>query len=445
MEKMNQQQMTLKASATDNNMLYPLDASPPPGQSLLLASQWLFLMIPLCVIPASVLGYAFGLTTGEQAMYLQRILILTGFMTATQALVGNRLTLVCGPATVLIVGYLAAGGGDIYGFSGAMIMGGALLALLGATGMLRRLLGLFTPNVVAVILILVAVSLIPVLTKMAAGMTMSDPSGQPEILIRSVALAMLIVFMSQYLPGFSRPLAILIGIIIGIAVNLTLGLKMSPSAAPNISWLSFPLPIGFSGSHYSLSVLLPFLFCYLALAVNEVGSVQGMGNLLQVKDLDRRQDRSFITTGAANLVCGLFGTIGLVSYSLSPGVVSVTRVASRHVLMLGACLLFLFGLSPRLTYFFSLIPVEVVGAAMLAILGTQIGAGVAILIRKGDFTARDYMVVGFPVMLGGLISFLPQDFFMQWPVTLRTLLSNSMVVGVLTVLILEHGLRGRRV
>jgi xanthine/uracil permease len=437
---MNQRQTSLNASETDIGLLYPLDARPPPGQSLLLASQWLFLMLPISVIPASVLGYAFGLTTGEQAMYLQRILILTGFMTATQALVGNRLTLVCGPATVLIVGYLAAGGGDIYGFSGAMIMGGALLALLGVTGMLRRLLGLFTPNVVAVILILVAVSLIPVLTKMAGGVTIHDPSGQPEILIRSVLLAMLIVFMSQYLPGFSRPLAILIGIIIGIVVNLVLGLKVSASD-PNISWLSFPSPVGISGSHYSPSVLLPFLFCYLALAVNEVGSVQGMGNLLQVKDLDRRQDRSFITTGAANLVCGLFGTIGLVSYSLSPGVVSVTRVASRHVLMLGACLLFLFGLSPQLTYFFSLIPAEVVGAAMLAILGTQIGAGVAILLRKGDFTARDYIVIGFPVMLGGLISFLPQDIFVQWPVMLRTLLSNSMVVGVLTVLILDHGLR----
>jgi len=86
------------------------------------------------------------------------------------------------------------------------------------------------------------------------------------------------------------------------------------------------------------------------------------------------------------------------------------------------------------------IPVEVAGATILAIVGTQVWTGVAILVRKEGLNARDFMVIGFPVMLGALISFLPKAFFAQGPIILRTVLGNSMVVGVLIVLILKQGL-----
>ncbi len=267
-------------------LIYPLDAWPPKGASLLLALQWLFLMLPLSVIPASVLGFAFGLSPEAQAEYLQRILILTGLGTAVQAYWGNKLTLITGPAAVLLVGYISAGGGDIYSFSGAMILGGIVLLLLGISGLLRKLMNLFTPNVVAAILILVAVSLIPVVAEMAAGKSALYPSGRPSVLMRSVGLALLIIFMSQYLPRLIRPLAIFIGILIGLFISLFTGAVGIPET-PGLAPVALPGLPSFSMSYLSPSILLPFLFCYLALAVNEIGSVQGMGQLLLLKLLLR--------------------------------------------------------------------------------------------------------------------------------------------------------------
>jgi len=427
----------------DLELLYSLDDWPPPGSSILFGMQWLALMLPLVMIPASVLSYGFNLSPGQQVDYLQRIILLTGIGTFIQAVLGNRLALVSGPAAVLMVGYLAAGGRSIYSFSGAIILGGSLLLVLGASGWLKRLMRLFTPNVVAAILILVAISLIPVVTGMAAGIDSEHPHGQTLVFFRAVALAMIIIFMSRYLPGIFRPLAIFIGIIIGMILNALTG-NISLDHSLEHQWVSFPAFAAINLDDWSPRILLPFFFCYVALAVNEIGSVQGMGKLLEIKDLDKRQDRSFIFEGIINIASGLMGTIGAVSYSLSPGMVSVTKVASRYMTAIGAAILFLIGFSPKAANLLNLIPADVSASALLAILGTQIGAGVAILFRKAQMTGRDFMVVGFPVILGGITAFLPVDFFSGLPVYLHGLLSNSMVTGVIAVLILEHGLRPQK-
>jgi xanthine/uracil permease len=85
------------------------------------------------------------------------------------------------------------------------------------------------------------------------------------------------------------------------------------------------------------------------------------------------------------------------------------------------------------------IPSSVVGAALLTAMASQIGAGISILTRSGEgLEGRDYLVVGLPLLLGGIVSILPHDFFRHFPPSAQTFLENGLVVGIILVLFLEH-------
>ena len=54
-------------------------------------------------------------------------------------------------------------------------------------------------------------------------------------------------------------------------------------------------------------------------------------------------------------------------------------------------------------------------------------------------------MIGLPVLMGTVVSFLPGRVLGGFPLFLRPLLGNGFVVGVLAALLLEHGvLRGRK-
>jgi uracil permease len=74
-------------------------------------------------------------------------------------------------------------------------------------------------------------------------------------------------------------------------------------------------------------------------------------------------------------------------------------------------------------------------------LGSQVGAGITAITAGGrSLAARDYLVVGLPVMIGTLVAAIPPAFFAGFPAWLGTILGNGLVLGIILVLSLEHAL-----
>jgi uracil permease len=85
------------------------------------------------------------------------------------------------------------------------------------------------------------------------------------------------------------------------------------------------------------------------------------------------------------------------------------------------------------------IPAPVIGAVMVVAMAAQVGAGINVLTQsESPLTPRDYMVIGIPLLMGGIVSILPEAFFLPIPTALNALLKNGLVVGVVLVLLLEH-------
>jgi xanthine/uracil permease len=141
------------------------------------------------------------------------------------------------------------------------------------------------------------------------------------------------------------------------------------------------------------------------------------------------------------MVSGVFGVIGPVNYSLSPGVIYATGCASRFPLLPCSVIIILLSFLPALIGFMGSIPSVVVGSVLLYLMSAQIAAGLIVAFkeaREKDFDLENGLIIGAPVLLGTIFSFLPPDVIHSLPVVLKPILGNGFVVGVITVFIMEH-------
>lgn len=186
-------------------------------------------------------------------------------------------------------------------------------------------------------------------------------------------------------------------------------------------------------------VLVSFLFCFFALSINDLGSIQSMQGILNPTGMSSRINRGITFTGVANIIAGFLGVIGPVNFSLSPGVIRATKSASRFALIPASILLCLISFSPLVINLLDNIPPAVIGSSLIYILSFQVSAGKDIAFHsKKDFSVQNILTIGIPTLLGTIIAFLPVSSFRLLPIFLQPIIGNGFVVGVLTVLILEH-------
>lgn len=426
------------AEKPDIVYLYSIDDRLPFWHGLLYGLQWAAIVFPSLIIASALAGQALGLQPAAQIRFLQLTLLLSGALTIIQTLWGHRYPLLEGPATALLLTFLALAAHGIEVIQGGLILGGLMLVVIGITRALKPLLCFFTPNVVGVILLLIALTLLPHLLPGVSGVDLQHPAGQYPIFTISLALMLVIALLSRWLRGFWQTIAMFLGIMLGtVAFALLGGVDWQPVTAA--SWLASPNRWLAALPQFHWPAIAAFALAYVAVLVNSVGSIQGIANVTDTKRLPVALHRGILINGLAGICCGLTGIVGTVSYSMSPGVVLVTRVASRFALSFCGLILVGAAFIPKLAAVFAAVPAPVVGAALCVGLGGQVGAGLAIISgQQHRLTGRDYLVIGLPLVVGTLVSLLPAAFFTGMPATLQIFLGNGLIVGILMVLLLEH-------
>ncbi len=420
------------------NFKYQLDDRPPLAVLVALGLQWFAVSIPGFAIIGAVVGDIHGLQLGEQILYVQKTLFLSAAALAVQVLGGHRLPLVLGPSSVLLIGLIASQGFDVPTVYSSILIGGLILALVSLAGFFGRLQRLFTPRVVAVILILIALTLAPTVMGL---ITVAGGRASPLAnLLFAMILTLSMFFLYRYLWGIWRSTLILWAMVAGTLMHVFL-FPQSPVIQPFFE--AKPISLFFTELTTGLSVqpgvLVSFLFCFFALSINDLGSIQSMKELLNPQDMTKRIKRGITFTGLANALSGFFGVVGPVNFSLSPGVITATGCASRYTLLPAAALLFLLSFSPLLVGLMGAIPPVVVGSCLIYILSYQVAAGLMVAFQAGDrFGLENGLVIGLPVLLATIVAFLPGPVLGSFPAVLRPVLGNGFVIGVISTIILEH-------
>ncbi len=414
---------------------YGPDDRPGLVPFLLYGLQWWVVSLPMTVILGLIAARLHHNGVDAQIFYLQKVFGLVGLTTIVQIYWGHRLPLVVGPAAVLLVGITASassGAGAVYT---GLAAGGLSLALAARSGLLSRLRTLFTSRIVAIILILIAFTLTPSILRLTTG----RGEGMAGLGFAAVTVFALILCNAR-LPGVFKSLTVLFGLLGGVAAHYVLFGPAAPLAGGPAEEAAF-----FSTFAFEPGVLISFVFCYLALSVNELGSVESIGHMVRADDMEKRVAKGAELQGWGGMASGALGVLGSVDYSLSAGVIAATGCASRHTLLPAGAGLLVCAFFPDAIALFCRIPDAVMGALMLYLLSAQLVGGLHMLVAdKGVSDFNSGIIVALPLMVGLLFSLAPTELLAAVPGPLRPLAGNGFIMGTVTALVLEHLVFGKR-
>ncbi|MDR2387197.1 MAG: purine/pyrimidine permease [Deltaproteobacteria bacterium] len=419
-------------------MAFNLEDRPPWPILILYGLQWWVVTLPCVVVTGVVVAALHYPDWPNQVWYLQKLFLAMGLISLAQITLGHRLPLVIGPATVLMVGLAATTEASIGALYTAMALGGALMAILGFTNRMAALRRFFTTRIVAVILILIAFTLSPVMSRLILGPNPQTGLAQAgPALVLAIILLLALVVTNELLKGSLKSLTMPLGLMVG-----TLAYRFFLPAATAVSQAPSPrLPRAglFLSPSFELGPILAFVMCFLALIVNEMSSTEAVGRMLKAPDMDARVRRGVGMTGLGSLFSGLLGVIGPVDYTMSVGLISATSCAARLTFIPAALALMASALAPSFIAILVSIPQPIMGAVLLYSMVSQLSGGLSLLVsERAVANYLQGLVVGLPLMIGLLIAFAPAEVFHSFPSILRPIIANGFVMGTLLVIALEH-------
>jgi xanthine/uracil permease len=415
---------------------YGLDDRPPIVETVIFGLQWLAIAMATVVIIGKVVAGLHFDDPVRQLVYLQKLFFVVAVALFSQVFWGHRLPLIAGPATVLLVGIVAGAGSRIDAIYTTIAAGGALLVVLSVSGLFSALTRLFTFRVVATILMLIALTITPTILALIT----TAPSDQLVPLNLGFALALLLAMLAaeRLLSGIWKSTMIVWALVAGSAAYLTL---VPPAAWQDRGRLGI-VSTFFTDLTTRLSwdpgLLIAFLVCFIALSINDLGSIQAVGRLIDPPAMPRRVTAGIALTGLSNILAGCCGVIGTVNFSLSAGIIAANGNASRFTLIPTSLGLLAIAFLPGVVAVVWNVPSVVVGTILLYIMSAQLAAGLMVAFGSGGFSFQDGLIISIPAMVSVVVSYLPAAVKATFPPLLLPVLGNGFVVGVVTVLVLEH-------
>lgn len=413
------------------DLRYGIDARPPMGESTLQALQWLAITLPFVVIIGTVAAEHHFADPGLRTLYLQKATFVTGLLLLGQAFLGHRLTLVAGPATALLLGIVESRTALDATYT-AIAVCGVVLAIVSASGLLGVLRGLFTQRVTAAVVLLVAFTMTPTILRL---LTLGSAETTAGRLVFAAGYIVTLFLAHRLLPVAGRSLLIIAGMTAGSAVFCGV-FGVTGTLGNHAAMASFFT--GIPTLVFDAGTILSIFFCFLALSLNEIGSMQAIAPLLRPTGMDGRIRRGMTITGLVNAAAGLLGVIGPVDFSISPGVIAASGCGSRFPLIPAAGILLLASFSPAALGMAGAIPPTVVGGTLVYTLSGQVAAGLTAAFGDATFTFEDGLVIGLPLLAGTVMAQLPPGVVAEFPASIRSVAGNGFVIGVVAVLLLDR-------
>jgi len=421
-------------------MKYNVDDKLKTRDLVLYGLQWFSVILPTLIILSGIASALHTDDINQQLFYSQKVFILAGIAIIIQILWGHKLPVLSGPASVLLIGILGSHTASDNAIYTAMAIGGIFATLLSFGKFFNLLQKIFTTRVIIVILLLVALTIQPLILRLSSG---TDGNTFFNVSF-SVILALCMAYANHFFRGVYKSLSVLLGLTLGSILYLFM------TEIPTLPEISFANAETWKESLFirpeiDIPTILAFLFCFLAVTVNEFGAIQATGRLIGAEQLGVRSKKGLRITGLFNIFSGFFGVIGMVDYSMSPGIISATRCASRYPLIITGVILLVCAFIPYSLVFFSYIPQVVMGSVLLYVMSAQLSSGLQLMtVEKAAYNFESAITIGLPIMIGTVISFAPQEYINSIPSLLRPLLGNGFVIGTIIVLILEHTLNSKK-
>ena len=372
------------------------DYLPPLAKAIPLGIQHILAMFISNVTPAIIVcgaaGFGFGSSSPDfpnMIYMIQMSMFFAGIATLIQTIgirpIGAKLPIVQGTsfAFVPIMVPLVAGKGvdAIAILMGGVIIGGLFHTILGV--FIGRIRFALPPLVTGLIILMIGLALIRVGIQYAAGGVPAKAQGLPEYgSLMNWSIAGVVIVVTLVLKFFTRGMlsvaAVLIGIIAGYIVAYFNGMVNFGNVG-NAAAIALPNPFHF-GVEFTAAAIIGFCAMSFVSAVETVGDVSGITKGGANREAtDKEIEGATYADGIGSAVAGVFGGLPNTSFSQNVGLIAMTGVMSRHVVTIGALLLVIAGLIPKVGAIIATIPIEVLGGGVIVMFGMVSAAGVSML------------------------------------------------------------------
>lgn len=142
-------------------------------------------------------------------------------------------------------------------------------------------------------------------------------------------------------------------------------------------------------------------------------------------------------------IAAAIGSFSNIPYPANVAILRSTRVASRHVGLASGIILILMGFCTKVDYIFVLLPVPILAAAATVLFGAVFVHAVEMLVDV-EWDNRSVTITGFALMAGFGTLFLEREVLATMPFLLSLLLRQPIIIGVVSLLVLEVVLPGRK-
>jgi len=262
------------------------------------------------------------------------------------------------------------------------------------------------------------------------------------------------LLISFLLPkGILRYASVLWGVIAAVIVAALMG-KIDFASVAAAPWFVAPKTIwalfeGNMGRPLTISwnfipVVLILFIAELSNVLDTMGCYQATANLVGQKMTTERANRGLFVETVASFVTTIFGNIPCTSFSQNLGVLSLSRVGAKSIMVAGGCLLIFIGLFYKIGVFFAVIPWAIYGGALIVLLGTILVVGIQMVVTM-KMTETNKLIVGFSSFIGIAFAFTPFEVAQQFPLFFSFFIGNpigtTVVLAVLLNLIFVHWLK----
>lgn len=414
---------------------YNVEDRLPMGALITYALQWFV----LCIAVVSTSVFVAQGTPEEKLFFAQKLFGVMGIVGLIQVIWGHRLPIVSGPAAVLLVGVVSAlnAHATTNAIYTSIAIGGIIIVLLSMGNIMRYVQRLFTPRIIVVILMLIAFTLAPTISNKLLFSPFATHEEHTFSLIFAIVGTITMVIMNRHFKGVAKSLIIPAALIVGSIIFYSI------FTMPERHGSAASLDNMFIGKvSFDAGLIVAFVVCYIAIIINDIGSIESLGRMIECDNMPQRLKRGMAITGFMNIVAGAMGVLGPVNYSMSPGVIASTGCAARRALIPATIALALCALSPDIIWVLTAIPAPVIGVILLFLMGTQLAASFEMLqSTKSAESFADALTMGLPIMVAMLFQLMPVGIA---PKLLQPLLGNGFAMGVIMVIIMEHVINRRK-
>lgn len=417
-----------------------VDQKLPAGQSFILGLQHVLAMYAGAVAVPLIVGGAVGLTKSQLAFLINADLFTCGIATLLQVLgigknIGIRLPIILGVSFTAVGPMIAIGGNyGITAIYGSILASGLFVFLI--AGYFSKLRRFFPTVVTGSVVTIIGTSLMPVAMNWCAGGIGRSDYGDPINLALALGVLIIITLLNRYGKGFVTAISVLIGLIAGSTVAFFLG-KMSLAGMASEPWLAVTTPFYFGLPSFNIAAILTMILVAMVSMVESTGVFFALGRVVGIDISEKDIERGIRAEGLAVMTGGILNSFPYTTFSQNVGLVALTGIKSRYVVMASGFILMALGVLPKVATVIASIPPAVLGGAGIAMFGMVAASGMRLLASVDYERSENLFIVAVSVGLGLGVSVVPQ-IFDQLPDTLRLLMSNGIVVGSLSAVVLNY-------